>query len=307
MRIFQSFKPSFRKLPFVAVFLLSMLLVSCQFNQCLEPENSGATPTIIENTVPDTATPAPTLEPTATSTPVAPSRIVSETLSANWLPYDLPYKIYLPKGYQQSTDQCYPLLVLLHGQSYNESQWIDLGIQELADQVIFETGKPFLIVMPHESYYLQEMDESLYEQALSDLLYPELLNSYPVCEGRTQHAVGGISRGASWAVWMGFKHPDEYAIVGAHSLPPHRNDVYQVPYWIKDMPKDDPLALYIDIGAYDRYLDAAKIFEDALVRYHVEHEFHLNDGLHEDAYWQEHLIEYLRWYAAQFHEPISSD
>ena len=307
MRIFHPFKPSFHKLQFAAVLLLSFLLASCQFNLCPEPEIIEVTPSPIPNIVPDTATPAPTVVPTPTATSIPPSKIISESLSVDWLPYDLPYNAYLPEGYQQSTDQCYPMLVLLHGQSYSESQWLELGIQALADQVISETGKPFIIVMPRESYYLQEMEESLYEQAVSELLYPELIESYPVCDARTQHAVGGISRGASWAVWLGFNHPDQFAIVGAHSLPPHRNDVYSIPYWIKDMPKDDPLALYIDIGAYDRYLEAAQIFENALVRYHVEHEFHLNDGMHEDAYWQAHLIDYLRWYASRFHEPISSD
>lgn len=307
MRIFHPFNLTSNKLLIAAVLLLSVNLASCQLNICPEPEFIEVTPSPIPNIVPDTATPSPTVEPTATSTPIPSSRIESEILSADWLPYELPYNIYIPEGYQPSSDSCYPMLVLLHGQSYSESQWIDLGIQHLADQVIDESGVPFLIVMPRESYYLQEMEESLYEQALAELLYPSLLKNYPVCKARTQHAVGGISRGASWAVWLGFDHPDQYAIVGAHSLPPHRNDVYQIPYWIKDMPKEDPLALYIDIGAYDPYLEAAQIFEDALVRYHVAYEFHLNDGMHDDAYWQKHLPEYLQWYAAQFHEPISSD
>jgi enterochelin esterase-like enzyme len=293
-------------LPLKALFFV-ILLASCQQNQCPEPVIPDHTPTTILDIVPDTPMPTATVEPTATSTPIPPSTITSDTLAADWLPYQLPYQIYIPEGYQANGDTCYPLLILLHGQSYDETQWTELGIQKLADQVIDETGKPFLIVMPRESYYLQEMEESLYEQAIIELLYPEIMETYPVCSARTQHAVGGISRGASWAVWLGFDYPDDFAIVGAHSLPPHRNDIYQIPYWIKAMPKDDPLALYMDIGAYDRYLEAAQIFQNALVKYHVEHEFHLNDGMHEDAYWQEHLVDYLRWYDSQFHEPISSD
>ena len=307
MQVFHSPQKNNIEYAVFAVFFLVLLLTSCQQRNCPEPEVIPITSTPVQNIVPDTATPSPTVEPTSTSTPVPPSTIVSEVLSVDWLPYDLPYQLYLPKGYQANSESCYPLLILLHGQSYDETQWTDLGIQGFADRVIDETANPFIIAMPRESYYLQEMEESLYEQAIIELLYPSLLESYPLCTARTQHAVGGISRGASWAVWLGFDYPQAFAIVGAHSLPPHRNDVYQVPYWIKDMPKDDPLALYIDIGAYDRYLEAEKIFENALVRYHVPYEFHLNDGMHEDAYWQAHLLEYLRWYAGQFHEPISSD
>ncbi|MBI9052019.1 MAG: hypothetical protein JEZ00_21575 [Anaerolineaceae bacterium] len=290
--------------------LLLLVLASCQAENCSEVSSSAvfeASATPIIDIVPDTATPSPTVEPTITATPIQPSKIESASVEAEWLPYDLPYQVYLPAGYQEQPASCYPMLILLHGQSYNESQWLTLGVQEFADQVIFETQQPFLIFMPREAYYLQEMEESLYEQAIAELLLDEVLVKYPLCEARTQHAVGGISRGATWAVWIGFDYPTQFAIVGAHSLPPHRNDVFKLAYWVKDMPKEDPLALYIDIGAYDSYVEAAQIFENYLVKYHVQHEFHLNDGMHEDAYWQAHLLEYLRWYAAQFHEPISSD
>jgi hypothetical protein len=43
------------------------------------------------------------------------------------------------------------------------------------------------------------------------------------------------------------------------------------------------------------------------VKYHIQHEFHLNDGMHEDAYWQKHLPEYMAWYASHWQDEKSSD
>ncbi len=39
-------------------------------------------------------------------------------------------------------------------------------------------------------------------------------------------------------------------------------------------------------------------FEEILREKHIPHEFHINPGKHDQAYWQAHVGEYLRWYAA---------
>jgi len=54
---------------------------------------------------------------------------------------------------------------------------------------------------------------------------------------------------------------------------------------------------WIDTGDSDRYRKSAKEFEELLTRRGVPHEWHLNEGAHEEAYWQAHLEDYLYWYA----------
>jgi enterochelin esterase-like enzyme len=266
----------------------------------------AATPQPVEDIIPSTPTSTSTPLPSPTATPLPTSSLENGSVSAEWLPYDVPYTVYLPPAYNPNSVDCYPLLVLLHGQSYTEQQWLDLGIQALADDLVYQGRRPFLIVMPHESYYLQEMDESLYNKAIGEALMPDLLKKYPICEERTTHAIGGISRGAAWAVHIGFEYPELFGAIGAHSLPPHRNDVFKVADWVKGIPAGQNMAFYIDIGAYDRYVEPAQLFESYLVKYHVQHEFHLNDGMHEDAYWQQHLPEYLNWYSSLWNVPNSS-
>jgi enterochelin esterase-like enzyme len=287
---------------------------ACQLNPYLQNSTGFSQPTAtvtptyrIVDLASITPASTPTILPSSTVTPKAPSSIESGQADADWLPYSLNYQIYLPAGYAKETRECYPLLILLHGQSYQESQWLDLDIQIVADEQIQRTGKPYLIAMPREVYYLQEMEESLYSRAIGELLVNHLLENYPICKERSQHAVGGISRGAAWAVHVGFEYPQTFAAIGAHSLPPHRNDIHKMQYWVKSISPKQPIAIYIDIGAYDRYVEAAQVFQNALVKYHIPHEFHLKDGTHEDAYWQLHLPEYLDWYANPWLRLNSSD
>lgn len=256
-----------------------------------------------------TETPASTQTqvPSATPTPIPPSKMEAGQTGADWLPYPLNYQVYLPAGYQLDPLDCYPLLILLHGQGYDETQWTDLGIQAVSDAQIEKTGKSFLIAMPREVYHLQEMNDSLYNRAVGELLMAHLLETYPICADRSQHAVGGISRGAAWAVHVGFEYPQTFSAIGAHSLPPHRNDIYKMQYWVKEIHKGQEMAIYMDIGAYDRYVEPAQVFQSNLVKYHLQHEFHLNDGMHEDAYWQSHIQEYIAWYASHWQDKNSSD
>jgi enterochelin esterase-like enzyme len=59
----------------------------------------------------------------------------------------------------------------------------------------------------------------------------------------------------------------------------------------------DGLRIYFDIGENDYLIhEISKLHEDMIVA-GVEHTWVLNEGLHEDAYWSEHLAEYLEWYA----------
>ncbi len=265
-------------------------------------------PTAVVVEIPsETPTYMPTVIPSATPTPISPSRMEAGQAGADWLPYELDYQVYLPAGYRPDPSDCYPLLILLHGQGYDETQWPDLGIQTVADAQIEKTGRPFLIAMPREIYYLQEMNDSLYNRAVGELLTSHLQDIYPICTDRRQHAVGGISRGAAWAVHVGFEYPETFSAIGAHSLPPHRNDIFKMQYWVKNIYKGQEMAIYMDIGAYDRYVEPALIFQNALVKYHLQHEFHLNDGMHEDAYWQRHIREYIAWYASQWQDENSSD
>ena len=43
--------------------------------------------------------------------------------------------------------------------------------------------------------------------------------------------------------------------------------------------------------------NSAVWLESLLTGYNLPHEWHIFTGYHEEAYWQAHVAQYLRWYA----------
>ena len=127
-----------------------------------------ATPqTIIVTAIPsDTPPPTvtPTFTPTSTFTPtpdVTPTPTLAPCLSAGGQVQEfsenfsevaqenLRYRVYLPPCYTESMRR-FPTLYLLHGASYTEKQWQDIGTIEAMEQGLrLGVLAPFIIVMPY--------------------------------------------------------------------------------------------------------------------------------------------------------------
>ena len=59
------------------------------------------------------------------------------------LPRSLPFRIYLPPCYGQPEIRDYPVLYLLHGQTYRDDQWVNLGAPvAVTIKSSFSTGLP---------------------------------------------------------------------------------------------------------------------------------------------------------------------
>ena len=252
-----------------------------------------------------TSTPAPTLTqtlpPSATPGPdcmqsagvVRPLSINSDALQRT-----LHFNLYLPPCYDPQQPGGYPVLYLLHGQTYNENQWVNLGAPEAADRLISSgAAAPFLIVMPQEADTLANPFSTGFEQALTAELVPWINANAAVCAQRECQAIGGLSRGASWAVWIGFAHPQLFSAIGAHSLPPFYGTEGRMTTWLAEIPAGGLPRVWMDIGANDPYLPDASAFETVLTRLDIPHTWEINSGNHEDSYWSEHVEAYLRWYA----------
>ena len=73
--------------------------------------------------------------------------------------------IYLPPNFEPN--QSYPSLYLLHGQSQDVTLWTRLGIRETLDELILsERIQPFIVIMPQEENYLQDVEKSDFERRL---------------------------------------------------------------------------------------------------------------------------------------------
>lgn len=252
--------------------------------------------------VPATATPTlvvePALTPTLPGCAETSGQVQRFELDSQEIGKALAVRVYTPPCYDPTADPGYPVLYLLHGQSSNDDQWERLGVPQTADRLI-SAGElaPFIVVMSQEYYYLQDMTTSAYPRALVKEVLPWVEANFAACAESACRAIGGLSRGATWAAWVGYESWPLFGAIGLHSLP--TASIGNLRYtWLPAIPEDQRPRLYLDIGVKDPYYPYAVEFENYLVEARVPHQWHLNSGGHDEEYWSAHVEEYLRWYAA---------
>ena len=210
------------------------------------------------------------------------------------------YFIYLPPCYNEQTDKRYPVLYLLHGQTYTADQWIRLGAVTVIDNLILSgETQPFIIVFPDDRYW-NLPPGTAFGQRLVDYLIPYIDTTYRTIPNRDHRAIGGMSRGAGWAFRMGFSRPDLFRVIGLHSLAILQGDKSQFGKWIADIPPSSPPAIFMDIGDNDQELNMAVSIEETLNASGLAHEWHRYSGAHTEEYWSAHVNEYIEWYAEQW-------
>jgi enterochelin esterase-like enzyme len=184
------------------------------------------------------------------------------------------------------------VLYLLHGLTYDDSQWDMLGVDEAADTLI-RSGRipPRLIVMPSERTGLD------HELAIVEGLIPFVDSKYRTADDKSGRAIGGLSRGGGWALRIGFKHPELFSAVGLHSpavLPP---DLYDLPTWIATLPLAERPRLWIDAGDRDPLKPSILELVGTLESAGYDFTWSLMPGDHSAVYWTAHVQDYLKWYA----------
>jgi enterochelin esterase-like enzyme len=213
----------------------------------------------------------------------------------------LRYQIYLPPCYDAESPQTYPFLMLLHGQYGDDNQWPELGVSELADDLILSGELPaMLIVFPYEKRFLVDSRESGFGEALVEDLLPYLFARYPIDEDRSTHAIGGISRGANWAFQIGMTHPQLFASIGAHSFTSFGNESLHLADWVEKVEQAGGTRLAFDMGEKDMYKKYWDAFISELQKYDFPFQHQVYPGEHDADYWRSHVKEYLLWYAADW-------
>ena len=278
-----------------------LLTLFAVITACSPSSQAISTPT--RTPIPPTQTPAPTvtLSPVpATSAPLAclsqPGRVDKAVLTSTKPAQE--YFIYLPPCYDERTDLRYPVLYLLHGQTYKADQWIRLGAVTAADQLILSgESEPFLIVLPDDRFWYSKDSGDSFGDRLVDDLIPYIDQTYRTLPNREHRSIGGLSRGAGWALRLGLTRWDLFGHIGLHSLAVLETDGKFLEDWLDAIPGSVKPAVYLDIGESDAELGRAKLVAETLERYKFPHELHTSPGFHDEAYWSAHVEEYIRWYA----------
>lgn len=241
--------------------------------------------------------PLPSLTPTPSGCRETSGRVEDLQVETSRLPRPLQARVYLPPCYADRPGSPYPLLLMLHGQSATKDQWPRLGLLRAADRLIAAgVLPPLLIALPYEQDNLSNPYESGYGDALVSDLLPWLEGHYNACRERSCRAIGGLSRGAAWAMDLGLAHWDVFSAIGAHSLAPFYGDYTKLPYLAREIPRDELPRIHMDSGKRDRYLSQARHYSELLTQNKLPHEYEEPEGEHDEAYWAKHVEEYLRWY-----------
>lgn len=283
-----------------------LILLSFALNACASPAViATATP---QPTATLTATPElPTATPTPAGCQETQGRFEYQEIQTTLMTHPLSFRVYLPVCYDPDGEYEYPVLYFLHGQSFNDDQWDRLGADETLDALIL-AGEiaPFIIVMPKESDYMSNQWDSKFGPAVAEELTVWMDEHYHTCAQRECRAIGGISRGAAWAMRTGLIYWETFGTIGTHSLAPFRGDFNEAPFWFAEIPEEQLPRIWIDIGVLDVNLDAANVFEQRLTKYRIPHEWHIYLGTHNEDYWEAHVEDYLRWYAQAWKDRLGT-
>lgn len=180
------------------ILLTSLLALLAAITAC-SPSNQQI-PT--STNLPSTSTPP--ITSTVTSTPTAtpltcltqPGRVEDGQLDSFTPAQE--FRVYLPPCYDQKTDERYPVLYLLHGQTYTDDQWIRLGAVKVMDELIVSgESAPFIIVFPDDRYWNLQAGPG-FGNRLVNAVIPYIDSTYRTLPDRDHRAIGGMSRGAGW-------------------------------------------------------------------------------------------------------------
>ena len=173
---------------------------------------------LVVNLLVPAAGPSPARPVSAGTANVAEAGVITAAkVRSATLGEDIAYNVYLPGGYQASS-QRYPVIYLLHGRGDSMSAWTQL--KGRLDELI-ATGEipPTIAVMPDapwsqragyyvDSAYRGKVPGRPVETALLRDLLPHIDASYRTIADRSGRAIAGYSMGGSGALRYALVHPE---------------------------------------------------------------------------------------------------
>lgn len=243
----------------------------------------------------------------------AASEIVSDTLDSTVLGKEVKMHVYLPDGYENSSDT-YPVIYMLHGAGSNEDSWVDRGgIKVTADALIKRNQmRPSVIVMPTlgpASWYADANSDNAETAFIKDLI-PYVEGKYKAQTTREGRSVAGLSMGGYGALNLSLSNPELFCAAGVLSpaiydpFPPATSASRKTPQFLKDDAFDEAawtaslyparldgykksntiVPMWIESGDHDQFgivLAAAKLYW-ALNEYQPKDvEYRVIDGDHD--------------------------
>lgn len=218
-----------------------------------------------------------------------------------------PARIVVPRG---ARDGRRSLLVFLHGRGDDETSYLDDAMfRGLARQ----GGRAPVVAFPRadpDSYW-HDRDSGEWGSYVLDELVPTLVERFDIEPERV--AIGGISMGGFGAIDIARQDPEVFCAVGGHSPAVWTDGSQTAPGAFDDeadfeahdvisltSPPQSPLEgrrVWIDVGTEDPFAEAVDVLVRSLREGGARVSFHSWPGGHENAYWDQHWDQYMRFYA----------
>ncbi|WP_455587583.1 alpha/beta hydrolase [Bacteroides sp.] len=213
-----------------------------------------------------------------------------------------------------------PVVYLLHGFGGNAKSWI--GIRPELPQIADEKGIIFVCPDGKNSWYWDspKNKDSRYETFISSELIKAIDKKYKTVAEPRGRAITGFSMGGHGALWNAFRHKDVFGAAGSTSggvdIRPFPKD-WLMPVQLGEMEtnkeiwdehtvinqvdklQNGDLALIIDCGEGDFFLDVNKALHQRLLEHKIDHDFITRPGEHNGEYWN-NSIDYQILYFSKF-------
>jgi enterochelin esterase-like enzyme len=148
------------------------------------------------------------------------------------------FYLYTPPGYDENTNEKYPVLYILHGGGEDQRGWATQGKTDLIiDNLIAESkAVPMLVVMVDGNMPVQAFSEEVlkvFESELKQCVIPFIEGNYRVKNESKYRALAGLSMGGIQTLYVGINNTALFSYLGVFSsgwIQPMQNNTANAQY-----------------------------------------------------------------------------
>jgi len=190
----------------------------------------------------------------------APQNVIHKTFYSQILNHDIGYNIYLPSGYEDSSEK-YPVVYHIHGWTGNESTeiWPLERVYKNRQAITV-----FVNAISSEDKYFDSLLQI--ESILIDELIPHIDGHYRTDATRENRMLSGFSMGGNMAFYYAVKHPELFGSVTPYAGTYHH--LYHKEYRTVGVAPEKAIVLYEEMLREEWYLEENNIL--CLVRQNAD-------------------------------------